>query len=342
MTSHRKVERVRTIGSCEGHPVQEIALGKPGGLRATVITWGATLKSLSVPMQDGRHQDVVLGLDNLDAYRAHGAHMGAIAGRVANRIGGGSFKLEGEVYSLPRNDRGRCTLHGGDGGFGQRPWRLLSHDETQVTLTLSSPDGDLGFPGAVSIVCTYRLLTPSTLRMEICAEADAPTPLNLATHSYFNLDGGPTIDGHLLTINAASYTPVDTDLVPTGEIRSLDGTPYDFRHPRVVGAETFDINYVLEPRARDRSSPAHAASLMSPTNGVVLEIWTTEPALQFYDGQGLNTGRFGPRAGLCLEPQGFPDAPNQSSFPSVILQPGMPYRQVTEYRLSLGEPSAPA
>lgn len=333
---------MRIIGSCEGHPVQEIALGKPDGLCATVISWGATLRSLSVPLQDGRHQDVVLGLDSLDDYLAHGAHMGAIAGRVANRIGGGTFTLDGKVYRLPRNDRGRCTLHGGGGGFGQRPWRVLSHDETQVTLSLTSPDGDLGFPAAVAVVCTYRLLAPSILRVEICAEADAPTPLNLATHSYFNLDGSPTIDGHRLAINAAAYTPVDADFVATGEIRSLDGTPYDFRKPRVVGAEALDINYVLEPRTRDRSSPAHAASLMSPANGVALGIRTTEPALQFYNGQGLKAGRFGPRAGLCLEPQGFPDAPNQPGFPSVILQPGMPYRQVTEYRLSLGEPSAPA
>lgn len=325
---------MRIIGSCEEHPVQEIVLGTPGGLSATVISWGATLKSLSMPLPDGRYQDVVLGLDSLDEYLAHGAHMGAIAGRVANRIGGGSFELDGKVYRLPRNDRGRSTLHGGDGGFGQRPWRLLSHDDNQVTLTLTSPDGDLGFPGAVSVTCTYRLLTPSILRIEICAEADAPTPLNLATHSYFNLDGSPTIDGHRLAINAASYTPVNADLVATGEIRSLDGTPYDFRHPRAVGADVFDINYVLELRTRDRSSLAHAATLMSPTNGVTLEIRTTEPALQFYDGQALKAGRFGPRAGLCLEPQGFPDASNQPGFPSVTLRPGMPYRQVTEYRLS--------
>ncbi len=327
---------MRIIGNCEGHSVHEIALGKPGGLSAIVISWGATLKSLSAPLPDGRYQDVVLGLDSLDEYLAHGAHMGAIAGRVANRIGGGTFTLDGKVYCLPRNDRGRSTLHGGDGGFGQRPWRLLSHDENQVTLGLTSPDGDLGFPGAVAVTCTYRLLTPSILRIEICAEADAPTPLNLATHSYFNLDGSPTIDNHRLAINAASYTPVDADHVATGEIRSIDGTPCDFRHPRVVGTGAFDISYVLEPQTRDRASPAHAASLISPANGVALEIWTTEPALQFYDGQALKAGRFGPRAGLCLEPQGFPDAPNQPGFPSVIVKPGMPYRQVTEYRLSLG------
>lgn len=325
---------MRVIGNCEGHPVQEIVLGKPGGLSAAIISWGATLKSLSVPLRDGRQQDVVLGLDSLDEYLVHGAHMGAIAGRVANRIGGGTFTLDGKVYNLPRNDRDRCTLHGGDGGFGQRPWRLLSHDENQATLILTSPDGDLGFPGAVLVVCTYRLLTPAILRIEICAEADAPTPLNLATHSYFNLDGSSTIDGHRLAINAVSYTPVDADHIATGEIRSVDGTPYDFRQPRAVGTDIFDFNYVLEPRTRDRSSLAHAARLMSPANGVALEIWTTEPALQFYDGQALNAGRFGPRTGLCLEPQGFPDAPNQPAFPSVIVRPGMPYRQVTEYRLS--------
>ncbi|WP_266172060.1 aldose epimerase family protein [Dyella subtropica] len=327
---------MRIIGNCEGRAVREIVLGKPGGLSATVITWGATLSRLSVPLQEGRRQDVILGCEDFDEYLAHGAHMGAIAGRVANRIGDGSFELDGKVYTLPRNDRGRCTLHGGGGGFGQRPWQLLEYDEHQVTLALVSPDGDLGFPGTVSVVCTYRLLPPSTLRIEIHAETDAPTPLNLATHSYFNLDGSPTIDQHLLAINAESYTPVDANCIPTGDIRSVDGTPYDFRSPRVVGAETFDINYVLDPQTRDRASLAHAASLMSSTNGLGLEIWTTEPALQFYDAQSLSTRRFKSRAGLCLEPQGFPNAPNQPNFPSVILRPGTPYRQVTEYRLSLG------
>ena len=325
---------MRVIGSFQGQDVQEIVIGKPGGLRATVFTWGATLRSLYVPTPGGGYQNVVLSLDGFEEYLAHRAHMGAIAGRVANRIGGGSFELDGKVYVLPRNDRGLSTLHGGEGSFGQRLWRLLAHDEDQATFALTSPHGDLGFPGTLSVRCTYQVLAPSMLRIQLTAEADAPTLVNLAAHGYFNLDGSPVIDEHVLAIHAPLYTPVDANLIPTGEIKPVSGTIYDFQSPRVVGPDIFDINYVLARNGKGRAALVRGATLRSLANGVGMEIWTTEPGLQFYDGHALSSSCGGARAGLCLEPQGFPDAPNQPGFPSVIVRPGIPYRQVTEYRFA--------
>lgn len=347
------------FGEIEGRRVDEIGIRAPGsGIEAKVITWGAVVRDLKVHLGDGHWQRVVLGLNTIRDYVAHSPHMGAIAGRVANRIAGGRFTLDGRTYDLTRNQAGQHTLHGGN-GFGNKLWTLADHDESGVTLTLDSPDGDNGFPGAVRAVCTYRLRDPGILRVELSATTDRPTPVNLAHHSYFNLDGGASIFNHRLSIDADFFTPTDADLIPTGEILPVNGTPNDFRANRSIrfpdaltGAPVhYDINFVLR---RDRVEPAdpdatagkapelaHAAVLSSLVNNLWLDVWTTEPGLQVYDGgklnvpvPGLDGVHYGPGAGICLEAQNFPDAINRPNFPDPVLRPGDIYRQVTEYRFT--------
>ncbi|MDJ1159002.1 aldose epimerase family protein [Chelatococcus sp. SYSU_G07232] len=343
---------IRPFGEVDGRTVEEVTIRSAAGAEARVIGWGAVLRDLVVPLATGEPQRVVLGLERLEDYVAHSPHMGAIAGRVANRIAGGRFTVDGRGYDVPRNQDGRHALHGGGRGFGKRPWQVSHHDGASVALTLVSPDGDAGFPGTLTVTCLYRLCEPATLRIELAAVTDAPTPVNLCHHSYFNLDGTPSILDHRLTVAADFYTPTDADLIPTGEIRAVEGTPYDFRANRTVrfpDAETgapvrYDVNFVLR---RDRTEPAagggpalaHAATLASTRSNLAMETWTTEPGLQVYDGgkvaipvPGLGGARYGANAGICLEAQHFPDSPNRAHFPTTLLRPGEVYRQVTEYR----------
>jgi len=349
---------VREFGVADGEPVREITIRAPkGSARAKVLTWGAVLRDMLVPLPSGELQRVVLGFDSLDAYIAHSPHMGAIAGRVANRIGHGRFTIDGTVYEVDRNQDGRHTLHGGMKGFGKRPWQLAHHDDSSVTLTLLSPDGDHGFPGNVTVTCVYRLLEPATLRIELSATTDRPTPVNLAHHSYFNLDGSPSILDHRMRVEADFITATDADLIPTGEIRSVEGTPYDFRGNRSIrfpDAETgapvhYDINFVLrrtrlEPSGIPGMPLAHAALVTSLRNNLALDVWTTAPGLQVYDGRkidlsgipGLDGAIYGSNAGLALEPQHFPNSINIPHFPSVLLTPGDVYRQVSEFRFHAG------
>lgn len=345
---------ISRFGDIQGQSVHEAVIRAPAsGIEAAIVSWGASIRDLGVRAADGRRQRVVLGMNSLSDYVDHAPHMGAIAGRVANRIADGRFTLDGTTYELTRNQAGRHTLHGG-GGFGRRVWELRDHDSSSVTLGLVSPDGDHGFPGTVHATCVYRLLDPAVLRVELTATTDRPTPLNLAHHSYFNLDGAPTIFNHRLSVDADCYTPVDEDLIPTGEIRPVDGSPNDFRGHRTIrfpDAQTgapvhYDINFVLNrtrlaPSGIDGLPLAFAASLCSRLNNMSVAVWTTEPGLQVYDGgkldvpaPGLDGQRYGAGAGLCLEPQNFPNAINQPGFPDSVLRPGAVYRQVTEYRFS--------
>ena len=342
---------VTKFGEIDGVPVWEVAIRSSAGAEAKIINWGAVVRDMTVPIHTGAAQRVVLGLNSIEDYIHHSAHFGAIAGRVANRIAHGRFTLGGKTYELTRNFRDKHTLHAGN-GTGKNLWQLAHHDEGSVTLTYLSPDGDSGFPGNVLIACTYRLTEPATLRVELTATTDRPTPVNLAQHSYFNLDGSASILDHRLTVSADFYTPVDADLIPTGEIRSVEGSPYDFRTNRSVrfpdaatGAPYhYDINFVLR---RDRIEPSgfagldlgHAAKLSSQRNKLALDVWTTEPAVQLYDGgkldvpvPGLDGTPYKASAGLCLEAQHFPDSPNRPHFPSTIVAPDSVYRQVTEYR----------
>jgi aldose 1-epimerase len=334
---------MRLFGETDGQPVHEVTLRSQAGAEAKIIGWGAVLRDLVVPLADGGRQRVVLGLESLDDYIAHSPHFGAIAGRYANRIAHGRFHIDGELFEVPRNQAGKHALHGGGHGFGKRPWQIAWHSANAVALTLVSPAGDQGFPGTLTVTCVYRLEEPATLAIDLTATTDAPTIVNLAAHSYFNLDGSPDILDHTLQIAAAFMTPVDDELIPTGEIVSVAGTPFDFRTPRPVrlsdakgGLVAYDHNFVL---AGPAPALRLAALVASPRNGLCLEVRTTEPGLQFYDAAklalpvaGLDGARYAGRAALCLEPQLFPDSPNRSHFPQSVLRPGQVYRQRTEYR----------
>lgn len=328
----------------DGRPVEIVRLSG-GGIAAEVLSYGAILRDLRLALPGGERR-LVLGFERITDYEMHSPYFGAVVGRCANRIGAGRFSLDGRDHELGCNDGGRAHLHGGFEGFDRKLWRVESASTDSVTLSLASPDGDQGYPGAVEVRCRYTLPGDGVLVIELEAETDAATPVNLATHSYFNLAGTPDILGHTLEIPADAYLPVDAALVPTGEIRPVAGTGFDFRKARPIGAAArpprgYDHNFVV---ADARSDDLRLmARLAAPSGDVTLEIWSTEPGLQFYDGNmldvpvpGLDGAAYALHGGLCLEPQGFPDAVNQPEFPAVILRPGETYRQRTEYRLRAG------
>jgi aldose 1-epimerase len=343
----------RVFGEIDGAPVHEVTLRSEAGAEAKVITWGAVLRDLVVPTGGRGAQRVVLGLNTLDDYVRHSPYFGSIAGRYGNRIRHGRFRLGERTFQLSLND-GAHSLHGGIRGFSSRPWQLAGLDGSSVALTLLSPDGDQGYPGNLMVSCIYRLVG-STFRVELTATGDAATPVNLCQHSYFNLDGSPSVRDHLLHLAADFYTPTDADLIPTGEVREVAETIYDFRTRRPVGMTDpsagrpcrYDINFVLRrdrpaPSGQDGRTLAHAGTLASERSGASLEVWTTEPGLQVYDGwmtdvpvPGLDGRGYGAYAGMCLEPQYFPDSPNRPHFPNAILQAGQVYRQITEYRFAV-------
>ena len=327
----------------DGDEIREIEIAA-GDLSVRVITWGAVIRDVRLA---GVAYPLVLGFDRLDDYLEHSPHFGAIVGRSANRIGYGRFSIDGHTYQLSCNERGRHHLHGGFRGFGVRPWRLVASDATSVTLAIDSPDGEEGYPGAVTVELRYIVEAPATLRMEIEATTDAPTLVNLAQHTYFNLDDSPTILDHQVRIFANAYTPTDADDIPTGEIVAVAGSVYDFRALRPIrdlrGGErvVFDKNFVID-RAK-AAAPRQHARLQSPKSGITLDVASTEPGCQFYDGYmmrvpvpGLEGRRYAPTSGCCFEPQVFPDAPNHSAFPSSILRPGETYRQATHYVFARG------
>lgn len=340
-------------GDPKQRPIREVAItADGGGIAASIIELGAAIRDLVVKTADGRMQRVVLGLASVDDYFTYSPHMGAICGRFANRIRHGRFTLDGKSYQLPLNQDGRHTLHGGGPtGFGKSRWTLLHADANSATLAIHSPAGHNGFPGAVTATCRYSLVDPATLRIELWAVSDAPTIVNLCHHSYFNLDGSPDILDHTLEMRADYFTPTDADLIPDGRVESVAGTPLDFRRAKPVhmlgpdGKRAwYDHNFLLR---RDRCEPgaatgldiAHAATLASEKSGIAMELWTSEPACQLYDGAkvnvqvaGLDDARYRANAGLCLEPQHVPDSPNLPHFPSTVLRPGNAYRQVSEYR----------
>ncbi|WP_243369525.1 aldose epimerase family protein [Microvirga solisilvae] len=333
---------IERFGSVGGEDVFQITLTGPDGVTMRVLTWGAVMRELIVPTKSGP-QGVLLGLNSIEDYVAHSPYFGAIVGRHANRIGRAQFTLNGETYKLDANE-GANQLHGGSMGFGTKLWSIADHSQTSVTLSLVSEDGDMGYPGRLIATCTYTLLSSSTLRIELTATTDKPTPVNLTTHGYFNLDGSADILSHRLMIAGDYITPTHPDLIPSGEILRVADSAYDFTSARPIGAELinddtlYDTNYVLRgPYGVLRQ----AAFLQSPKNGMSMELWTTEPGVQFYAGHmidipvaGLNGAKYGRHAGLCLEPQRFPDSPNNAHFPSSILEPGQVSRQVSELRFS--------
>jgi aldose 1-epimerase len=311
----------------DGDEVFEIRLGD-GTVSASILTYGARLRDLAFDGGDGP-KSRVLGFATLAKYLADRSYAGSVVGRYANRIAEGRFVLDGRSFQLTRNE-GPTHLHGGASGFSHRNWRIVDRGLQHVTLELRSPANDEGYPGALTVRCTYRLAGSAALQLDFTATTDAPTIINLATHSYFNLDGTADILRHLLQIPAESYLPIDAGIIPTGEIAAVAGTPFDFRRLRPVGSGMhYDHNFVID---RQRvATPRLMARLDGPATGTRLEIHSTEPGLQFYDGAGFPGSR---HAGLCLEPQIFPNSPNQPGFPDATLRPGETYRQVTDYRFS--------
>jgi aldose 1-epimerase len=325
----------------DGAEIAEVRLATPSGAAASIITFGAAVRDLVVPLRGGGARRVVLGYPTLDGYLSNPAYLGATVGRHASRIAGGRLPIAGGMHQLALND-GDHHLHGGAIGFSHRPWRILTADDSAVTLALVSCDGDQGYPGTVETHCVYRLVDPATLRVVMTASTDALTVVNLAHHSYFTLTPGQPIRNHRLMIDAAHYIPFDSKLIPTGEIRSVAGTPYDLRVMRSIddasGGKNFfyDACFVLN-RAQD--GLFRAAVLQAPDDELMMEVHTTEPCLVFYDAAKLSSGPSGldgkphfPHAGLCLEPIKFPDSANNPWFQQALLRPGELYRQVTEYR----------
>ena len=312
----------------DGSPVDRVRLSA-GAIEAQIINWGATLQDLRV---GGRR--VVLGSDRLEDYLGPLAYAGATVGRFANRIGGARFDLDGQTWHTDPNFRDHHTLHGGAGGTGNRLWRFEEMAEDRVTLTLDLPHGDMGFPGDLTVRCTYRLIPPGTLDVVIEAVTSQATPCSFAHHSYFVLDDSGEITSHLLQVAAEEYLPVDDDLIPTGEIATVAGTKFDYRQPRMIGTRGYDHNFCL---ARAAGPLRFAARMASAVTGLAMIVETTAPGLQVYDGAHLGgaPGYGGTplrsRAGLALEAQHWPDSPNRPEFPDPILRPGGRYRSETRY-----------
>jgi len=339
----------------DGQLVDLFVLTNRNGAEVSITIYGGAVVSIKVPDGGGKLADVVLGYDTIDGYANDKSYFGALVGRYGNRIGHAQFMLDGKTYTLAKNN-GDNSLHGGVKGFNKVVWTaktLSKKDGQSLELSYLSKDGEEGFPGNLKVTVIYTLTDSNALRIEYSATTDKKTVLNLTNHSYFNLagQGNGDILGHLLTIEADKFTPVDSGLIPTGELRDVAGTPFDFRKPTVIGARIdqqdeqlklgggYDHNFVLRRSAG--SGESLAARVVEPTSGRVLEVWTTEPGVQFYTGNfldGKSTGKGGTtypkRAAFCLETQHFPDSPNQPKFPSVILNPGERYHTITTYKFS--------
>ena len=343
----RSVARTPFDSTPAGEPVELFTLTNPQGIEVRAITYGGIILSLRTPDRAGRLGDVVLGYDSLAGYLRASPYFGAIIGRYGNRIANGRFTLDGQTYTLAANN-GPNHLHGGIRGFDKVVWSAEPFETDSavgVVFTYTSPDGEEGYPGTLRAQVTYTLTDDGKLVFDYLATTDRATPVNLTQHSYFNLAGSGDILGHQLMIAASGYTPVDATLIPTGAVFPVDGTPFDFRTPTAIGTRIaaddpqlenglgYDHNFVL-----DREGPGlvHAARVVEPASGRTLDVWTTEPGLQFYAGNFLDgsiTGKAGRvyahRTGFCLETQHYPDSPNQPAFPSTILLPGDEYRSRT-------------
>ena len=341
------------VSEVDGKPTALYVLKNSQGAEACVTNWGGRLVSVMVPDRDGKLTDVVLGYDNIQQYvQFPDNNYGALIGRYGNRIANGQFQLDGQSYQLPQNNNGHC-LHGGPKGYHAVTWDARQLDRQSVELTYLSPDGEAGFPGNLKVKVIYRLTDDNAIDIQYEATTDKPTIVNLTNHSYFNLSGvpGSTITDHKIQINADTYVPVDETLIPTGKIETVEGTPMDLRQLVTVGDHIdddfaqlrygggYDHNWVLNTKG-DLNTPA--AKVVSEKSGIVMEVFTNEPGLQFYAGNSMSEagdkGKLGvvyPRRGaLCLETQHYPDSPNQKSFPSVVLKPGETYQSRCIYKFS--------
>jgi aldose 1-epimerase len=340
------------FGTVDGRAITLYTLTNSHGMEVRAMNYGGIIVSIRVPDRTGQFADIVLGHETLEGYRPNPPYFGAIVGRYANRIANGTFKLAGETYTLPKND-GPNTLHGGTRGFDKAVWDAEPlKGKTAVAFSYFSKDGEEGFPGNLRVKVTYAVTDANALEIDYEATTDKATPINLSQHSYFNLKGegnGDVLD-HEIMIKADRFTPVDKNLIPTGELRPVKGTPFDFTTPTRIGARIddhydqlvlghgYDHNFVIH---RTGEGLVLAARVYEPTTGRTLEVSTTQPGVQFYTGNFLDgtiTGKNGHvykrRYGFCLETQHFPDSPNHPSFPNTILKPGETFREKTVFKFS--------
>jgi aldose 1-epimerase len=331
--------------TADGRTVEQFTLTNSKGAEAKIITFGGRLSSLKVPDRNGRRGSIVLGYNSLAEYENDKFYLGALIGRYANRIAGGRFSLNGITYNLAKNN-GRNNLHGGPHGYHKVLWRgsgTVDKNGANVHLHFVSKDGEEGFPGTLEIEVIYTLTEQNELKISYSAVTDKDTIVNLTQHSYFNLAGHGDVLSHRLQLNATRFTPLNKEAIPTGELKTVQGTPLDFTSSTPIGRRInepdeqlllgrgYDHNWVLN---KNGNALSLAARLFEPGSGRRLVVWTTEPGLQFYTGNFLQSPLIH-RGGVCLEAQNFPDAPNQPAFPSPILKGGKIYRQTTVYKFSV-------
>ena len=332
----------------DGEPVDLYTLTNAKGAEARIATYGGVVVSLKVPDRSGAIGDIVAGFDNLEGYLKPPPYFGAIIGRYGNRIGKARFSLDGMEYTLAKND-GENSLHGGLRGFDKRVWTVKAASPQSLELSYLSKDGEEGYPGNLLATVTYTLTDANELKIDYSATTDKDTVVNLTNHSYFNLAGEGDILEHQVTINADRFTPVDRGLIPTGELKNVAGTPFDFRTPKTIGERIeqkdeqlifghgYDHNWVLNRSGADLEL---AAKVLDPKSGRVMQVLTMEPGLQFYTGNFLDgtlqgKGRiYTRRSAFCMETQHFPDSPNKPDFPSTVLRRGEKYQTTTVYRFS--------
>lgn len=333
-------------GEIGNEKITQYTLTNAHGMTVRIINYGGTVTNIIVPDKNGQPGDVSLGYDSLSGYLQSGnPYMGCLVGRYANRIGNARFTLDGKTYKLAANNNGN-SLHGGLKGFDKVIWAVKPMGDTSLVLTYTSKDGEEGYPGTLTTEVRYTLTADNALKIEYTATTDKPTVVNLTNHSYFNLSAGmdSTIMGHELMIKSDMITAANDNLIPTGAFTEVKGTPLDFTTPKAIGKDFaavkggYDFNWVIR---RTGVEPELVASVYHPASGRFMEVYTTEPGIQFYTGNFLDgtlVGKGGKKhllhAGLCLETQHFPDSPNQPKFPTTVLKPGETYKQITWYKFS--------
>jgi len=339
----------------EGKDVALYTLESGNGFTMQVTNYGGRIVSLWAPDKNGKYEDVVLGFENIDKYINNEGerYLGPVIGRYANRIAKAQFELDGVKYQLPANDNGNC-LHGGLKGFDSHPWNVDTVNSNMIQMSYISPDGDEGFPGTVNVTMTYTLTKENELVINYSATTDKATHINLTNHTHFNLKGAGngTVLDHLLTVNSSKITPVDSLLIPTGEIVSVEGTPFDFNAPTTIGERIdtdndqlkigsgYDHNWIIDRKTEKETE--HIATLSEPVSGRVMEVWSDQPGIQIYTGNfftGKVMGKYGKalahRGAVALEVQKYPDSPNRPEFPSTRVNPGETYTQTCIYKFSV-------
>ncbi|HZJ60699.1 MAG TPA: aldose epimerase family protein [Chitinophagaceae bacterium] len=338
----------KPFGNYYNAPVTEYTLTNSSGMQASILNYGGTITKLMVPDRNGKMGDVVLGFETFGGYmQKKDPYIGALVGRYANRIANAKFTMDGKTYKLAPNNFGN-SLHGGNVGFDKVIWNTEKIGDSSLKLTYQSKDGEEGYPGNLNVQVIYTLGADNSLKIDYTATTDQATPVNLTNHSYFNLSAGKdsTVLDHVLKLDADKYTPVNDQLIPTGQIANVKGTPLDFTTPKPIGKDMgsvkggFDHNWILNKRGTELQE---AATVYDPGSGRYMEVLTTQPGIQFYSGNFLNgdlqltkEGQiYIPHSGLCLETQHYPDSPNEPSFPNTILRPGETYKQTTVYKFSV-------